>query len=107
MFKSDAWAFGVMCYEILSDGMVPYRPGCLNAELVAQRVCDDNLRLTRPRQCPTVLWDNVVVPCFATPNARPSFRALHVALTSRVVTHAMSGLMRPPVSHVRQHPVTD
>lgn len=69
--KSDCWAFGVTCWEILTDGLVPYSD--LNNKEIVVKITQGNLHLSSPSSCPIGLWE-IIVKCFEMdPNSRPSF----------------------------------
>jgi serine/threonine protein kinase len=76
--KSDVWAFGVLAFELLSNGRMPFA-NVLEADLHAHIV--DGNQLTRPTECSsTPLW-NVVEMCWErVPNKRPTFGKLGVLL---------------------------
>ena len=72
--KSDVWAFGVLGFELVSDGTIPYAE--INEEQVRKHVMDGN-KLQQPSECSsTPLW-NIINVCFETiPNKRPTFPQL-------------------------------
>jgi hypothetical protein len=51
---SDVWAFGVMMWEIESDGAVPFSH--LSCAQAAIKVVQEGLRLSRPSDVPDDLW---------------------------------------------------
>jgi serine/threonine protein kinase len=81
--KSDVWSFGVLMWEIFSDGAEPY--GALDPHVVAERVCAGLLRLGRPQgACPDDVWA-VMEACWAAEaDARPTFGSLYYALSEEV-----------------------
>ncbi|GAB0094112.1 Tyrosine-protein kinase receptor [Sergentomyia squamirostris] len=69
--QSDIWAFGVLCWEIMTLGQQPY-PARTNVE-VLQYVRDGG-RLTRPADCPEDLYQ-LMLKCWSyCPEDRPTFR---------------------------------
>ena len=79
--KSDVWAFGVLAWELYTDGQIPYF-AVVDDEAIIERVCGGH-RLARPTEgggCTDGLW-RVVTSCWEErPNARPSFAQLTVLL---------------------------
>ena len=51
---SDVWSFGVVAWEILSLGRIPYK-GMLNAEVI-RHVVDEGYRLPQPTGCSQELY---------------------------------------------------
>ena len=47
--KSDVWSFGVVCFEVFSNGAKPY--GAMNL-VVVQTEVEAGLRLDKPPACP-------------------------------------------------------
>lgn len=75
---SDVWAFGVLLYEIYSDGARPY--GQMGNEEVISKVAA-GYRLERPPHCPETLYFGIMVPCWHTvASKRPGFPALLASL---------------------------
>ena len=58
---SDIWAWGVVCYEVFTDGGKPY-PG-LNNTMVLAHVTDGG-QLTKPKAAPQDFWKKNVAVCF-------------------------------------------
>ena len=81
--KSDVWAFGVLAWELLTDGETPYFRIPNDAEVIVH-VVDKGGRLDKPPEeaCPSQhLWDNVVTPCWEKlPKNRPTFAQLAIGL---------------------------
>jgi len=72
--QSDVWCFGILMFEIMSYGRVPYED-MDNREVVA--AVTKGYRLPCPNSCPKALYD-VMFGCWHTdPNERPSFLDLH------------------------------
>jgi TPR repeat protein len=78
--KSDVWAFGVLVWELVTDGKIPYYEMPDDTTVIAH-VCGGG-RLARPTTvwCPDAMWD-AMVSCWATlPRDRPTFQQLCVSL---------------------------
>ncbi|XP_065888443.1 tyrosine-protein kinase RYK-like [Dysidea avara] len=74
---SDVWAFGVVLWEIMTVGLVPYDSVTPN-ELVDY--LKSGQRLTRPTNCPDDMF-SIMGQCWAlTPTDRPKFSHLTVGL---------------------------
>ncbi|XP_016382948.1 protein-tyrosine kinase 6-like isoform X2 [Sinocyclocheilus rhinocerous] len=72
--KSDVWSFGILLYEIVTYGAVPY-PGVRNCD-VYNFVTRDNYRMPSPPHCPQVIY-NIMRSCWkAEPEDRPTFKIL-------------------------------
>ncbi|KAK0400695.1 hypothetical protein QR680_015403 [Steinernema hermaphroditum] len=69
--KSDVWAFGVLLYEIFSDGDVPY-PGFSNQE-VRDKVMS-MYRMEPPRTTPKLIAELIQACWQQNPKDRPDFR---------------------------------
>jgi len=71
--KSDVWAFGIVMWEILEYGKIPY-PDMNNAE-ASQKVLD-GYRLPKPNNCPAEIY-NIMLSCWhAEAVSRPTFSEL-------------------------------
>ncbi|KAH8412017.1 hypothetical protein KR222_006926, partial [Zaprionus bogoriensis] len=71
--KSDVWAFGVLCWELITLGASPY-PGIAPQNLWS--LLKTGYRMERPENCSETVY-SVVRTCWADePNARPSFKYL-------------------------------
>jgi len=79
--KSDVWAAGVTFWEIMTLGNIPFFDRATDSEVIAH-VCGGG-KLPRGQlasECPDGLWD-LVSRCWSrSPNARPSFSELALAL---------------------------
>ncbi|XP_058469429.1 tyrosine-protein kinase SRK2 isoform X2 [Solea solea] len=71
--KSDVWSFGVLLYEIMTFGQMPY-PGMSNYQVV-QKVPLGH-RMPRPPKCPQVMYD-IMMDCWKKDEQeRPTFETL-------------------------------
>uniref|UniRef100_A0A3P9DNM1 Tyrosine-protein kinase n=1 Tax=Maylandia zebra TaxID=106582 RepID=A0A3P9DNM1_9CICH len=74
--KSDVWSFGILLYEIITRGGVPY-PG-YNQEVYQQVTL--GYRMPKPPNCPDFLYE-IMKRCWSTePADRPDFRVLRSVL---------------------------
>jgi serine/threonine protein kinase len=95
--RSDVWAFGVLAWELLTGGDVPYHAHLSNDAVAA--FVGGGGRLERPARCPDDLW-NIVQHCCATePSERPAFGELALQLARGAASappqHAAPGPARP------------
>ncbi|KAM9719601.1 tyrosine-protein kinase Lyn [Menidia menidia] len=68
--KSDIWSFGVLIYEIITYGKVPY-PGMTKGEVISS--VQRGYRMPRPDNCPLELYD-IMTSCWKDrPGDRPTF----------------------------------
>uniref|UniRef100_A0A3Q3XQK5 Tyrosine-protein kinase n=1 Tax=Mola mola TaxID=94237 RepID=A0A3Q3XQK5_MOLML len=68
--KSDMWSFGVLLYEIITYGKIPY-PGMTKGEVISS--LQRGYRMPRPDNCPTELYD-IMMSCWNhKPEDRPTF----------------------------------
>ncbi|XP_070765844.1 tyrosine-protein kinase Srms isoform X3 [Enoplosus armatus] len=75
--KSDVWSFGVLLYEMMSRGKMPYE-GKSNKEVLD--LLSSGFRLPCPTRCPQNIY-RIMMDCWAAePSKRPSFHALHSQL---------------------------
>lgn len=71
--KSDVWSFGVVLYEIITYGRVPY-PSMNNAEVLKQ--VELGYRMPIPNGCPPALYE-IMYQCWSKdPQKRPTFATL-------------------------------
>ena len=77
--KSDVWSFGILLYEIITNGIRPY-PGMSNEEVIIK--IKEGYRLQQPVRCPHWLY-MIILDCWK-PEAedRPTFEALQYNLES-------------------------
>nr|XP_020464821.1 protein-tyrosine kinase 6-like [Monopterus albus] len=77
--KSDVWSFGILVYEIITYGGIPY-PAFSNQEVYLQ--VTKGYRMPAPANCPDFLY-NIMLKCWAAePDNRPDFNSLKVQLYS-------------------------
>jgi serine/threonine protein kinase len=77
--KSDVWSFGVMCWELLSDGKLPFASFASDADVYTAVL--QGHRLEKPHGCDDSLW-RVVFSCWAAiPSQRPTFHELSYRLS--------------------------
>ncbi|KAL1020635.1 hypothetical protein UPYG_G00002720 [Umbra pygmaea] len=71
--KSDVWSFGVLLWEILTYGGIPY-PGFNNMEVYQQ--INKGYRMPAPEICPDFLY-KIMLACWRySPSDRPEFKEL-------------------------------
>ncbi|VDL61227.1 unnamed protein product [Hymenolepis diminuta] len=71
--KSDVWSFGIVIYEIITHGQVPY-PSMNNTETLNQ--VSTGYRMPRPANCPEGVYEIMLQTWDATPERRPPFEYL-------------------------------
>ncbi|KAF6364452.1 fyn related Src family tyrosine kinase [Rhinolophus ferrumequinum] len=75
--KSDVWSFGILLYEIITYGKMPYS-GMTGAQVIQK--LGQNYRLPQPSNCPLQFY-NIMLECWnAEPKERPTFERLHCKL---------------------------
>ncbi|XP_011256082.1 ALK tyrosine kinase receptor isoform X1 [Camponotus floridanus] len=71
--KTDVWAFGVLLWEIMSFGYMPYT-GCANREVMS--MVTSGGRLEKPAGCPDPIY-GIMTRCWhPQPDDRPSFSTI-------------------------------
>ncbi|KYN34630.1 ALK tyrosine kinase receptor [Trachymyrmex septentrionalis] len=71
--KTDVWAFGVLLWEIMSFGYMPYT-GCANREVMS--MVQSGGRLEKPAGCPDPIY-GIMTRCWhPRPDDRPSFSTI-------------------------------
>ncbi|XP_077343211.1 tyrosine-protein kinase FRK [Lithobates pipiens] len=71
--KSDVWSFGILLYEIVSYGKMPY-PGWNGRQTLEQ--LEQGYRIPKPLNCPPELY-NIMLECWnVKPETRPTFETL-------------------------------
>ncbi|XP_075059047.1 tyrosine-protein kinase FRK [Mixophyes fleayi] len=87
--KSDVWAFGILLFEIVTYGKMPY-PG-LNGRQVLEKL-EQGYRIPKPLNCPKDLY-NIMLECWnGRPENRPTFETLQWRLEDYFETDASSYL---------------
>lgn len=75
--KSDVWSFGVLLYELITHGRVPY-PGIDNAEVLSR--LETGYRMPKPTSgrvtCPDGLYEIMLKCWHRDPQMRPTFEYL-------------------------------
>ena len=75
--KSDVWSFGILLYELVTHGGIPY-PGMKNNEVLA--AIQREYRMPIPKDCPEPLY-KVMLDCWnKEPERRPTFEYLYYTL---------------------------
>ena len=75
--KSDVWSFGVIMWEVVTKGRMPY-PGMSNAEVL--RKVAEGYRMPKPVGCPGALYE-IMLSCWRDePKCRWTFEYLQMAL---------------------------
>ena len=79
--KTDVWAFGVMCWELITDGMIPFFEISSDDAVIAHVVGGGTLaRPAAEYECPDPLWE-LVASCWAkNASERPGFGQLGISL---------------------------
>ncbi|XP_022533366.2 tyrosine-protein kinase Lyn [Astyanax mexicanus] len=68
--KSDMWSFGILLYEIITHGKIPYT-GLNNAEVMAR--VQRGYRIPQPELCPSKLYEIMTTCWKSSPEERPTF----------------------------------
>lgn len=72
--KSDVWSFGILMYEVVTYGRMPYA-GMTNPEALA--AVDRGYRMEKPNKCPDMYYNDIMTPCWKkNPDERPTFETL-------------------------------
>ncbi|XP_072544102.1 tyrosine-protein kinase Lyn-like [Salminus brasiliensis] len=75
--KSDMWSFGILLYEIVTNGKIPYT-GLSNAEVMAR--VQRGYRIQQPENCPKKLYE-IMISCWkASAEERPTFEYMQSIL---------------------------
>uniref|UniRef100_A0A8C9FZD5 Protein kinase domain-containing protein n=1 Tax=Pavo cristatus TaxID=9049 RepID=A0A8C9FZD5_PAVCR len=81
--KSDVWSFGILVFEIITYGKMPYAGNCFFSMTHGHQVIqmlDKGYRLPQPETCPKALYE-LMLKCWSTePSERPTFEALYCQL---------------------------
>ena len=71
--KSDVWSFGILLYELITHGRMPY-PGMNNFR--ALQAVERGYRMPPPENCPQLLYE-IMTDCWRSdPESRPTFETL-------------------------------
>ncbi|KNC85215.1 TK protein kinase, variant [Sphaeroforma arctica JP610] len=87
--KSDCWAFAVTCWEVFSDGAIPYQD--LSTYNLAASVAAGT-RLTKPAVCPLAVFDIIKSGWEQDVEKRPTFKELRQKLEGVFMTASMEYL---------------
>ncbi|CAH8603204.1 unnamed protein product [Schistosoma bovis] len=71
--KSDVWSFGIVIYEIITYGQVPF-PSMNNTETLQQ--VENGYRMPCPLNCPNSIYEIMLNTWDAKPECRPTFAFL-------------------------------
>ncbi|KAM3852024.1 tyrosine-protein kinase FRK isoform 1-T1 [Vipera latastei] len=72
--KSDVWSFGILVFEIITYGKMPYA-GLMGFQVLQK--LDQGYRMPQPANCPLELY-NIMLQCWnVEPKERPTFETLH------------------------------
>ncbi|NXF95796.1 FRK kinase, partial [Eubucco bourcierii] len=71
--KSDVWSFGILLFEIITYGKMPYA-GMPGHQVI--QMLDSGYRLPQPETCPTPLYQLMLQCWCAEPGERPTFEVL-------------------------------
>ena len=75
--KSDVWSFGILLYEIITYGRLPY-PGMSHQEVLSS--IKTGYRMPQPDGCPNDLYQHMLRCWKANPEERPTFESLRFDL---------------------------
>jgi len=97
--KSDVWAFGVLLWELFSNGDLPY-PGMSNKETVEQIL--KGYRMNPPENCPPVIIQ-LMTKCWSHESKdRPSFQEIHDTILQ--VMSKDESQINPPQNQEKTYP---
>ncbi|NXV01110.1 FRK kinase, partial [Cettia cetti] len=71
--KSDVWSFGILLFEIITYGEMPYQ-GMSGHQVI--QLLDNGYRLPQPEKCPEPLYKMMLQCWSAEADERPTFEAL-------------------------------
>lgn len=72
--KTDVWSFGIVCWEIMTRGAIPY-PTVAAVDIL--NYLDEDKRMDKPEYCPSMLYEEVMMACWSKqPSERPVFEDL-------------------------------
>ncbi|CAH1983529.1 unnamed protein product [Acanthoscelides obtectus] len=96
--KTDVWSFGVLLWEIMSMGYMPYT-GCANRDVM--QLVTSGGRLDPPANCPDPVY-GIMTQCWhPAPEQRPNFGTIlerlgYCAQDPQVMNAALPVFQRPP-----------
>ncbi|XP_051788823.1 protein-tyrosine kinase 6-like [Erpetoichthys calabaricus] len=77
--KSDVWSFGILLFEIMSYGQIPYSG--MSTNLAVERV-KTGYRMPLPENCPDIIYKLMLACWNDRPKERPSFKELSEQLVN-------------------------
>uniref|UniRef100_A0A8C4SC48 non-specific protein-tyrosine kinase n=1 Tax=Erpetoichthys calabaricus TaxID=27687 RepID=A0A8C4SC48_ERPCA len=77
--KSDVWSFGILLFEIISYGQIPYSE--MSTNLAVERV-KTGYRMPPPENCPDIIYKLMLACWNDRPKERPSFKELSEQLVN-------------------------
>lgn len=83
--KSDVWSYGVLMYEIMTKGAMPY-PGMTNKEVLEK--VEGGYRMPKPDGCPDALFNIMLSTWNQDAEKRPTFEYLKNTLEDYYVSAA-------------------
>ncbi|XP_077109061.1 protein-tyrosine kinase 6 [Ranitomeya variabilis] len=91
--KSDVWSYGVLLYEIMSRGIIPYI-GITNSDLL--RYLKQGNRLAAPQNCSDKIY-KVMLDCWhENPHKRPMFSDLKTSIDNLARYEPSEDSVKPP-----------
>uniref|UniRef100_A0A7E4W174 Protein kinase domain-containing protein n=1 Tax=Panagrellus redivivus TaxID=6233 RepID=A0A7E4W174_PANRE len=78
---SDVWSFGIVLYELITLGAIPYHNVSDATTSLAPLLIDSGYRLRRPKLCPQKVYDIMTNCWIANPLDRPSISSITNSLT--------------------------
>ncbi|KAK6049970.1 hypothetical protein COOONC_12524 [Cooperia oncophora] len=76
--KSDVWSFGILMWEVYTEGSEPY-PG-MSPNAVKRIILNDEYRMPIPKDCPQPLA-KIMASCWDSfPPKRPCMQAIHLVI---------------------------
>ncbi len=92
--ESDVWSFGVLMWEIFSNGQFPYCYSAIDDNTVGKGVAAGSLHLEKPVDCPTEVWQVIEENCLSLDKSkRTSFGELKSVLQSLYCDLLMGGFV--------------
>ncbi|XP_063721283.1 tyrosine kinase receptor Cad96Ca-like [Symsagittifera roscoffensis] len=73
--KTDVWQFGIVMWEIVTLGGLPY-PNHSNVDVLTKCVTNSSYKMPKPLHCSNE-WYTVMTGCWNRPGIRPSFQTLY------------------------------